>query len=78
MEGDDFTPGTSTLTLTPAMPMMCAEFNITVDGVQEGREEFTLVISNTDPSARVSTNNSTVVIVIEGDYYVESASSQLL
>ena len=73
MEGDDYTPDTSTLTLTPAMPMMCAEFNITVDGVQEGREEFAVVISNTDPSARVSTNNSPAEIVIEG--VVEPASS---
>ena len=78
MEGADYTPDTSTLTLTPVMSLMCAEFNITVDGVREGREEFTVLISNTDPSARVSTNNSTAEIVIEGDYYVESVSSHLL
>jgi hypothetical protein len=46
---------------------MCAQFTITMDDEdQEGREEYSVVISNTDPSLRVTTNNSTIEIVIEG------------
>ena len=51
------------LTLTPTIPVACDEFDITVDNAHEGKEEeFTVVISSTDPSDRVSTNNSTAVI----------------
>ena len=53
------------LTLTPTIPVACDEFDITVDNVHEGKEEeFTVVISSTDPSDRVSTNNSTAVITV--------------
>jgi short-subunit dehydrogenase involved in D-alanine esterification of teichoic acids len=46
---------------------MCAQFTIIMDGKdQEGREEFTVVISNTDPSLGVTINNNTIEIVIEG------------
>ena len=61
--GSDYSPISSTLTLTSSTTMVAVLIPIIDDSVVETDEQFTVVLSSSDPNVLTSNNQATVTIV---------------
>ena len=61
--GSDYSSISSTLTLTSSMAMVEFSIPIVDDSIVESDEQFTVVLSSSDPNVLTSVNQATVTIV---------------